>query len=92
MQNTLEVKSTCQRAIVKSTNTERTHDIDRAYLRKADRYIGKQKKRQETEKYYLPEFLRENVKTIIHERSTRINNIDSRSKDEDLPHKRYSSK
>ena len=40
VQNTLKVKSTCQRAIVKSTNSEHTHDIDRAYLRKADRYIG----------------------------------------------------
>ena len=40
VQTTLKVKSTCQHAIVNSTSTEHTHDIDRAYLRKADRYIG----------------------------------------------------
>ena len=91
VQNTLTVKSTCQHATVNSTKTEHTNDIDSANLRKADRYIG-EKKRQETEKYYLPEFLRENIKTFIHERSTMFNNVDSSSEDKDLPQKRYSRK
>ena len=91
VQNTLTVKSTCQHATVNSTNTEHKHDIDSANLRKADRFIG-ERKRQETEKYYLPEFLHENLKTIIHKRSTMFNNVDSSSEDEDLPHKRFSRK
>ena len=67
-----------------------THNLDTEHSSKAHRSIDL-KKRQEKAKYYLPEFLRENLKTIIHERSTILNIVDSSSEDKDLPHKRYSS-
>ena len=40
VQNTLTVKSKCQHATVNSTNTEHTHDIDSANLRKATAAIN----------------------------------------------------
>ena len=68
-----------------------THDTDTKYSGKADRHMD-HNTRQEIAKYFLPDWLRENRKNVVQDRSTILNSVASSSEDEDLPHKRYCSK
>ena len=89
--NILKVTPQFLHANYNNTNNIFTYDTDTTYWRKVDRYKD-QNKKQDKAKYYLPEFLRENKKPIIQDRSTILNTVASRSEDVDLPHKRYCSK
>ena len=70
-----------------NTNNIFTYDTVKRYSSKVDIH-----KDQNKAKYYLPEFLRENEKHTIQDRSTLLNTVASTSEDVDLPHKRYCSK
>ena len=91
MKNILKVTPHFLRAKETTTNKIFTHDTDTKCPSKVERHMN-HNKRQEQTKYYLPEFLRENGKTIIQDRSTIINSVASSSEDVYLPHKRYCSK
>ena len=64
-----------------------TYDTVKKYSSKVDTY-----KDQNKAKYYLPEFLRENEKPTVQDRSTLFNTVAGTSEDVDLPQKRYCSK
>ena len=91
MKHKLKVIPQFLRANESTTNKLFTHNTATKYSRKVDRHKD-HNKRQDKAKYYLPELLRENGKTIIQDRSTILKSVASSSEDVDLPHKRYCSK
>ena len=91
MKNILKVTPQFLHANYNNTNKICTYDTDTKYSSKVDRHKD-QNKIQDKAKYHLSEFLRENEKLIIQDRSTLLNTVDSSSEDVDLPLKLYCSK